>query len=58
MAALTIPPIRLGLIGLGLAVEKLHWPASCGLAGAVSGSTGPPDGLPGQQISSSASFAA
>ncbi|HEV8556100.1 MAG TPA: Gfo/Idh/MocA family oxidoreductase [Actinophytocola sp.] len=27
MAAPTIPPIRLGLIGTGLAVEKLHWPA-------------------------------
>jgi predicted dehydrogenase len=32
MAAPTIPPIRLGLIGTGLAVEKLHWPALCGLA--------------------------
>lgn len=28
MAAPTIPPIRLGLIGTGLAVGKLHWPAS------------------------------
>lgn len=27
MAAPGIPPIRLGLIGTGLAVEKLHWPA-------------------------------
>jgi predicted dehydrogenase len=27
MAAPVIPPIRLGLIGTGLAVEKLHWPA-------------------------------
>jgi predicted dehydrogenase len=27
MAASAIPPIRLGLIGTGLAVEKLHWPA-------------------------------
>jgi predicted dehydrogenase len=27
MAAPPIPPIRLGLIGTGLAVEKLHWPA-------------------------------
>ncbi|MEU7786612.1 Gfo/Idh/MocA family oxidoreductase [Amycolatopsis sp. NPDC049159] len=27
MAAPAIPPIRLGLIGTGLAVEKLHWPA-------------------------------
>jgi predicted dehydrogenase len=27
MAAPTIPPIGLGLIGTGLAVEKLHWPA-------------------------------
>lgn len=32
MAAPPIPPIRLGLIGTGLAVEKLHWPALCGLA--------------------------
>ena len=32
MAAPTIPPIRLGLIGTGLAVEKLHWPALRGLA--------------------------
>lgn len=31
MAAPTIPPIRLGLIGTGLAVEKLHRPALCGL---------------------------
>lgn len=31
MAAPPIPPIRLGLIGTGLAVEKLHWPASRGL---------------------------
>jgi hypothetical protein len=27
MAAPAIPPIRLGLIGTGLAVGKLHWPA-------------------------------
>jgi len=27
MAAPAIPPIRLGVIGTGLAVEKLHWPA-------------------------------
>lgn len=27
MGAPGIPPIRLGLIGTGLAVEKLHWPA-------------------------------
>jgi predicted dehydrogenase len=27
MAAPPIPPIRLGLIGTGLAVEKPHWPA-------------------------------
>ncbi|MFJ1760070.1 Gfo/Idh/MocA family protein [Amycolatopsis sp. NPDC088138] len=27
MAASAIKPIRLGLIGTGLAVEKLHWPA-------------------------------
>lgn len=119
MAALTIPPIRLGLVGTGLAVEKLRWPALGRLAdhgGAgptqaaaeraaspalddadavpfgvrplgsvgqsvanamvvqraldsaeraavlepdpVPGSTGLLDGLPGQQISSSASFAA
>jgi len=32
MAAPAIPPIRLGLIGTGLAVEKLHWPALRGLA--------------------------
>jgi predicted dehydrogenase len=32
MAAPVIPPIRLGLIGTGLAVEKLHWPALRGLA--------------------------
>ncbi|MET8850842.1 Gfo/Idh/MocA family oxidoreductase [Amycolatopsis sp. NPDC004625] len=32
MAAPGIPPIRLGLIGTGLAVEKLHWPALRGLA--------------------------
>jgi predicted dehydrogenase len=32
MAAPPIPPIRLGLIGTGLAVEKLHWPALRGLA--------------------------
>jgi predicted dehydrogenase len=32
MAAPTTPPIRLGLIGTGLAVEKLHWPALRGLA--------------------------
>ncbi|WP_318306607.1 Gfo/Idh/MocA family protein [Amycolatopsis solani] len=32
MAAPAIPPIRLGLIGTGLAIEKLHWPALCGLA--------------------------
>ncbi|MBE8521139.1 Gfo/Idh/MocA family oxidoreductase [Amycolatopsis sp. H6(2020)] len=32
MAAPVIPPIRLGLIGIGLAVEKLHWPALRGLA--------------------------
>ncbi|HWO63270.1 MAG TPA: Gfo/Idh/MocA family oxidoreductase [Umezawaea sp.] len=31
MAAPAIPPIRLGLIGTGLAVEKLHWPALRGL---------------------------
>jgi predicted dehydrogenase len=31
MAASAIPPIRLGLIGTGLAVEKLHWPALRGL---------------------------
>ncbi|GAB3890934.1 hypothetical protein GCM10029964_063280 [Kibdelosporangium lantanae] len=31
MAAPTIHPIRLGLIGTGLAVEKLHWPALRGL---------------------------
>src|SRR5262245_32820444 len=31
MAASPIPPIRLGLIGTGLAVEKLHWPALRGL---------------------------
>jgi hypothetical protein len=28
MAAPVIPPIRLGLIGTGLAVEQLHWPTS------------------------------
>lgn len=27
MAETPVPPIRLGLIGTGLAVEKLHWPA-------------------------------
>ena len=27
MPAPAIPPIRLGLIGTGLAVEKPHWPA-------------------------------
>jgi predicted dehydrogenase len=32
MAAPTISPIRLGLIGTGLAVEKLHWPALSSLA--------------------------
>jgi predicted dehydrogenase len=32
MAAPGIPPIRLGLIGTGLAVEKLHWPALRGLS--------------------------
>lgn len=32
MGAPGIPPIRLGLIGTGLAVEKLHWPALRGLA--------------------------
>ena len=32
MAAPVIPPIRLGLIGIGLAVEKLHWPALRGLS--------------------------
>ncbi|WP_103342010.1 Gfo/Idh/MocA family protein [Amycolatopsis sp. CA-126428] len=32
MAASAIKPIRLGLIGTGLAVEKLHWPALRGLA--------------------------
>src|SRR5438128_1458501 len=32
MAAPAIPAIRLGLIGTGLAVEKLHWPALRGLA--------------------------
>jgi hypothetical protein len=32
MAAPTIPPIRLGLIGTGLAVEKPRWPAVRGLA--------------------------
>src|SRR3954451_14442158 len=32
MAAPAIPPIRLGLIGTGLAVEKLHWPALRGLS--------------------------
>ncbi|MEV6825323.1 Gfo/Idh/MocA family oxidoreductase [Amycolatopsis sp. NPDC051102] len=31
MAASAHPPIRLGLIGTGLAVEKLHWPALRGL---------------------------
>jgi hypothetical protein len=70
MAAPTIPPIRLGLTGPGLAVEKPLWPALCrhvvsaftdfsgeqsrlvDFADAVLGS------LPGQHISSSASFAA
>ena len=33
MAAPTIPPIRRGLIGTGLAVEKLRWPALRRLAG-------------------------
>lgn len=33
MAAPAIPPIRPGLIGTGLAVEKLHWPALRRLAG-------------------------
>ena len=31
MGAPGIPPIRLGLIGTGLAIEKLHWPALRGL---------------------------
>jgi predicted dehydrogenase len=67
MAANTIPPIRLGLIGTGLAVEKLHRPALRGLADryvvtAFTDRSGEQsrlfDGLPGQRISSSASFAA
>jgi hypothetical protein len=78
-----IPPIRLGLISTGLAVEKPHRPALRGLADryvvtvftdssaeqsrrfAVPGADPIPlwrprgsTGLPGQRISSSASFAA
>jgi hypothetical protein len=72
MAAPTIPPIRPVLIGTGLAVEKLHRPASCGLADryVIAAFTDPAplrlprdsagllDVLPGQRINSSASFAA
>jgi len=91
MAAPTIPLIRLGLIGAGLAVEKPHWPAlrrhvvsalnlnppmimpPVPLGDVLNGTfrsfsvlKGPfmalaiavLDSLPGQHISSSASFAA
>jgi hypothetical protein len=70
MAAPPIPPIRLGLIGTGLAVEMLHWPGLRGLADRyeVTAFTEQSrrfadysvaqNGLPGQRISSSASFVA
>jgi hypothetical protein len=59
MAAPAIPPIRLGLIGAARQLRRDHSPGSLPRYRRLPrGSTALFDGLSGQRISSSASFAA
>lgn len=50
MAAPAIPPIRLGLIGTGLAVEKPHWPAPTVLADRAAAFPAPAVGQPDRTV--------